>query len=29
MEENVKMISSYLHINAEFKSCQIKFEYLP
>ena len=29
MEENVKMISSYLHINAELKVLPIKFEYLP
>jgi len=29
MEENVQMILSSLHINVEFKSCQIKFEYLP
>ena len=29
MEENVQMILSYLHINVEFKSRQIKFEYLP
>ena len=29
MEGNVQMILSYLHINVEFKSCQIKFEYLP
>ena len=29
IEGNDDMISSCFHINVEFESCQIKFEYLP